>query len=238
MRWQILFISVAFLSACSPATPAATPTATTPALVGSVDIQYPEDGTTIYSEVLYVSGTSEGLPGDMFRLQVVGADDAIIAQNTIVADSDGPWQIEIPHGYSGEPVEATIYAVPADETVPGDYDVAGIVISGQSYRPEGTFGSIISPINGTAVDSDTIEVSGTASGVFENTFTLELLDSTGSMLNQQFVIVTNPYFIDEAPWKATLLTGDYTGAATIRAYAISARDGSEIDMGSVNITIG
>jgi hypothetical protein len=238
MRFFTAFLLIIGLtSACAPNTPAPTPTATTPALVGSVDIQYPQDGSTIYSELLVVSGTGEGLPGDQFRLVLAGADDSIIAQNTVVVDSDSPWQIEIPHGYSGDPMEVSILALPLDENTAADYDAVQVVISAQANRPQGTFGSITSPAEGANISAGAIEVSGLASGVFENTFTLDLLDNSGTMLNRQIITLNNPYFIDEVPWAATVLTGEYRGAATLKAYTNSAQDGSEIDLGSVNITI-
>jgi hypothetical protein len=220
------------LCACN-VTPQSTPT-----IIGGVDIVYPQDGSIIYAEQLFVSGTASDIPGDSFALQLIGPDGSIIGRYP-VAMSAGEWQVELPHGYIGEPIEVNIFAVPQNGNLPSDvdYDVATIVLAGQTYRPDGAFGSIVSPTEDSTMGGDTFEVRGTVSGVFENTFTLSLISADNSTIDSKPVTVFNPYFTDEVPWTAELMTNGYTGAAEIRALYFSPADGSEIVLAVVQVTI-
>lgn len=224
-------------AACGPGQPEATPTPTAPALTGSVAILLPASGAIIYSEVLNVSGTANSLPNNQFTLQLENIDGDTVNQSVITVAENGNWEVELTHGYSGEPSEFTILALPTNGATSDDYDAASVVIAGNSYRPEGTFGSIISPADGSTIGGDSVEVTGTASGLFENEFVLALVDSNGNEVSRQNVTVYNPNFIDDMPWTAELATAGYLGSATIRAFAISARDGSEIPLDSVSVTV-
>jgi hypothetical protein len=226
-------------AACSPGTPAAPAPPTLPPLSGTVEIDFPQDGTVIYAESLYVSGSASGVPDNQFTLKLVNADDQTLNQATVQVDDSGKWQVELVHGVEGEPSEMAIFAVPsyADAPAGSDYDIRSVVIASKDYRPEGVFGSILAPFEGSSVGGDIIPVNGTVSGVFEGEFTLELTAEDGTLLDSQQVLAMNPNFIDEVPWSAEIATQGYTGQATIRAYAISARDGSEIPLGSVQIEI-
>jgi len=235
LKSLLFLLSILLLSACGGTTDGAStqPTAT-PMLTGSIDILYPQTGTIVYAESLYLSGTVADVEQLTFTLQVIGADEQIIAQTNVDTPA-GDWQIELIHGYTGEPTEATIRAIPL--TGDGIYDSASIIISANSYRPEGVFGSIITPGDGDIVGGDMLLVEGSVSGVFEGTFQLALINAAGTMIDEQTITAFNPYFIDEVPYQAELATNAYTGPATIRAYALSADDGSEIPLGSVSITI-
>jgi len=210
----------------------------TPEITGSVDIVYPQDGSIIYAEQLFLSGTASDIPGDTFALQLIGPDGSVVGRYP-VQTSAREWQVEIPHGYSDEPIEVNIFAVPEAGNIPSDvdYDVATIVLAGQTYRPEGVFGSIVSPSEGSAVGGDTFEVNGTVSGVFENTFTLALFDAEGNVIDSKSVTVFNPYFTDEVPWTDELATNSYVGAAAIRVLYVSPADGSEIALDEVQVTL-
>ena len=240
MRNLILLAALFVLGACgSSKSPSSTTPAPTdiPPLTGSVSITTPESGSVVYSEVMFVSGTASDLPGNQFTLELVAPDDSIIAQSPVVVGSDGSWSIEIPHGYNGEPIEVIVQAVPENAQPTEIYDAKLIAMAAQSYRPEGTFGSISFPLDGLEIGGDSIEVQGTASGLFEGSFILELDDANGNVIDSHPETTANPYYIDEVPWVSSLATNGYTGAAVIRAYAISARDGTEIPLASVSVTI-
>jgi len=244
MRYLALVLTLLALSACSLGTgdtPPTTPIPPTETLTGVVDIEYPLDGTVVYSEVLYVSGTASGIPGDEFALRAIGDNDEVIAQWTVQlqAADEGRWTVELVHNYTGQHMEVSIIALPAgaDFPVTSTYDTALIVLSHQSYRPADLRGSITSPADGAAVSGSAILVSGTASGIFENTFTVRLIDEDGNDINSEIMTIVNPYFIDEVPFSLELATNGYTGPAEIRAFTQSAADGSEILIGSVNITV-
>ena len=40
-----------------------------------VEIDIPQDGSVIYAEVLYLSGTAEGVPDSQFTIRLINADD-------------------------------------------------------------------------------------------------------------------------------------------------------------------
>jgi hypothetical protein len=227
----ILIIS----AACTPVDSSAPTTA--PTLTGSVDILSPLAGTTVYAEVLLVRGTAQGLPNNTFTLEVVGIDDEIIARSTVIV-SDGQWSVELPHSYSGEPMEVSLYALPsdADLTSQQHYDTAAVVLAGLSYRPEGTFGTITAPVGGTTVGGELVPVSGTASGLFEGTLLLGIYAADGTEISRLVLTLEGqPY--DLVPWTADLPTNAYTGLAEIRAFYQQASDGKPVVIASVQVTV-
>src|SRR5688572_2394982 len=115
-----LALIIVLFSACTPADNNATPVPTaTAGLSGSVDIVYPPDGSTVYAESLSLRGTAQGLANNTFTIEVVGVDDEIIARSSVTA-TDGQWAVELPHSYTGEPVEVSIYALPSDTDLTSD----------------------------------------------------------------------------------------------------------------------
>lgn len=225
---------ILLMSACGGAGP--TPTPTQPAPRGQVEIQSPAEGTVIYAESMVVSGTAADLPPDGFHLRVVTAAEETLAETTIVP-VDGRWQVEFPHGYSGDPTEVIIYALPVDSTAAGDYEAISVMISSAEFRPEGTFGTLLLPADGSTIGGDTIEIIGTASGVFEGTVQL-VLETDEAIISEITLTLNNPSIIDEVPFTAELSIGAYDGPARIRLYVISAQDGSEITLDSVDVLIG
>jgi hypothetical protein len=240
-----MMLTAVLLAACSPSTSStsvqspSTIAPTSAPLTGSVTINTPPDGAIIYSETVVVSGTAQNVPDNHFLVKLITAEDKTLAIVTANIDSGGNWSAEIVHGYAGEPTEVTISALPdyAGAPIDDDYAEGSIVISGRSYRPEGTYGGITAPLDGASVGGDTLQVSGTASGVFENQFTVELRSPDGKAISTQHVTLNNPNVIDEMPWETDLPTNGYLGPAEVRAYATSAKDGSEIPLGSAKITV-
>jgi hypothetical protein len=246
MRILILLVSfVFFLAACAPTpqgqgslqTSGVTSVATPASLQGDVDIIYPVSGSIIYAESLYLQGTAEDLPAEGFLIQVIAPDDSVIAQST-VQPQNGAWTIELPHNYNGDPTEATIIAKSLDASIPGDYDIASIVISGAANRPEGIFGSIIVPSEGETVGGDSIFVSGRGSGFFENSFVLVLETADdGEAISTTVVTMHNPYFMDDMIWEAELARNDFVGNAVIRAYYNDAESGAEVEIFRINVVV-
>jgi hypothetical protein len=235
MRLLLLITSLAMLlvlTACDGTTGDAQSSTVTTA--GTVTITFPASGTVIYAESLYLAGQASGDAPQSFRLEVVGTDDSVIA-STQVDNASGDWQVELIHGYTGEPTEVTIQAVPLEGE--GLLASSSVLLSSIAYRPEGAYGFILLPGDGDTVGGDSIPVEGSVSGVFENTFTLVLLDSAENILDEQIITVFNPYFIDEVPYQADLAPGSYTGPAVIRAQITNAEGGDLIELGSVSITI-
>jgi hypothetical protein len=237
-RVLLFLMALFFLAACAPSvvvTPTAPVSAVTPAPSSVVNFSYPPEGTIVYADKVYLSGTAQNIT--TFHLQLIGTDKNVLARATVQV-KDGQWQVEVPHTYMGEPTEVTIFALPADDAAEGsEYGVTTIALAGKTYRPEGTFGQITDPAAGSAVGGDSIQVSGSASGVFENTFTLALMNGD-RVIDQQTVTMINPYFVDDVPWSAELKTNGYTGPVQLVAYAISPKDGSKIRLGEVkNLTV-
>jgi hypothetical protein len=223
------------LTACHPTfSSGPTPTPTIPSLTGVVDIVYPLDGSVIYSEVLHLSGTASSTPN--FLLRLVGPDDTTISEATVQVQGSN-WEVELAHGYDGEPIEVTVLALPTDARTSGDYDIATIALSSINNRQPDIFGSITAPLGDGTVGGEIIPVSGTASGLPENTLSVALIGADGTVIDSQNVVVVNPYFIDDMPWAVDLSTNGYTGLARIRASSQNPADGSEIILGSVNVTV-
>ncbi|MFN8375852.1 MAG: Gmad2 immunoglobulin-like domain-containing protein [Anaerolineae bacterium] len=235
MRVLTIFALIFLMAACTAA-PAAGPTAT-PGLTGRVDIVYPPNGTTVYAEALTLRGTAQGLASNSFILEVVGVDDEIIARSTVTV-TDGQWAVELPHNYSGEPIETAIYALPPDADLTSElrYDVGTIVLAGLSYRPEGTFGTITSPPSGNTVGGEFVPVSGTASGLFEGTLLVGMYGSDGAEISR-IVLTIDDQFYNLVPWTAELPTNGYTGTAEIRAFYQQASDGKAEIIASVQVTV-
>jgi hypothetical protein len=230
-----LALILLLLAACTSADSNA-PTSV-PGLTGSVDLVYPLDGTTVYAEALSLRGTAQGLPNNTFTLEIVGVDDEIIARSSVVV-TDGQWSVELPHSYTGEPIEVSIYAIPSDVDLTSElrYDTGTIILAGLSYRPEGIFGSITTPTVGNTVSGETISVSGTASGLFEGNMLLGMYSADGTEISR--IVMTlegQPY--DVVPWTADLSTNGYVGLAEIRAFYQQASDGKPVILSSVQVTV-
>ncbi|GAB4508752.1 MAG: hypothetical protein OHK0046_02160 [Anaerolineae bacterium] len=226
MRPLLLLITLLLLAACGGAA-----NETTPDNAPAVDIQTPQNSTIVYAETLFVSGIVQN-PPQQFTLQLVGADDTVLA-TTDVNTQQAMWQIEFVHGYTGSPTEATVRALSGEAIV----DSTAILLSELEQRPEGIYGSLLTPINGTEVGGDLIQVTGRASGLPENSLTVDLVAPDGTVITSQNLTLNNPYFVDDVPWSVDLERGTYTGQATIQAYTLSPRDGEKLELGQVIVTV-
>lgn len=230
---SLILLVVALLAACSPST--AAPTAT-PAPSGSVTINHPGEATTIYAELFYAQGVASEV--STFTLDIVDADDVVIQSVPVVVGEGGAWTVEIPHGYTGEPAEVTVIARPSDAESTHVFASTTVILAGIAYRPDGSFAAITSPPTGQQVGGEAIPVSGTASGLFENTLLVGLYDADGEQISMVIVTLTNPYFVDNAAWSAALPTNGYLGSAQIRAFYNEPRDGKETVLAQIDVEIG
>lgn len=210
---------------------------TTPQLRGEVSIEAPLTGSVIYAETIFIRGTADNLPDYTFWLEVNTATDESLF-NAPITVVDGQWSVEIVPEYAGDPVEVTIFALPANREITQEYDVESVVLSRPDLRPDGQFGSIRAPQPGSNPGGDRIEVSGTASGLFENNLIVSLERADGTVIDEQVVTLANPYFVDEVVWFTSVATNDAVGPAIIRAYGLDARDGSEIVLDRLEISLG
>ena len=232
MRYLLLTL-IALFAACTPAAPPPTATPEQPTLDGNVRISLPGAGSTIYSELMFINGTAEDV--DSFTLRLVTASEEILHEMTIEPENN-TWLVEFPHEYDDDPIEVTILALPVDTEIEAQYGSMSIVLAGLDHRPGGVFGSITNPVDGSSIGGDTFEVNGMASGLFEGSLVV-VLETETETISQQLLTVANPNLIDHVPWSTQLDTNGYTGAATIRAYYDDARDGAEVTVDSVDVTV-
>ena len=233
-----LFI-ILLITACTsePQRGAVTVIPTQPTLQGDVKITFPVSGSIIYAESLMLRGTASNVPAEGFKIQLLTPDDSVLAETTVIPDGD-TWQVELVHGYTGEPIETVIIARSLNDAITEDYDIESIAISSAEYRPEGVFASFISPSPDSTVGGDQIQVIGRGSGFFENTFTLALEKaSDGTEISQTVVTMDNPYFIDDMIWEADLSTNDFTGHAVLRIYYQDAATGKEVTVDTIPVVV-
>lgn len=231
-RLIFVFLCGIIISGCGGIEPSSTPVpATLQAPEPMVHIRFPAAGAVIYAESIRVSGLATV---EEFQLTLVDQDDTIFAETTITpAMPGGDWVIILDHGYTGEPMEMLLRA----ETIAGDfYAATAIVLADARSRPDGPFGSIIFPLDGTDMGGDFIVVEGTASGIADNQFMVTLTAADGAVLDSQTVAVVNPYGIDEMLWRVELSTQLLLGPATITAYFTSPDDPDPITS-SVDINL-
>jgi len=230
----LLLMLLSLLSACSSAdNDSSNGNSPAPAsFSGEVDIIYPTNGTVVYAETLTITGTLFGADSQAITLQLVNPDGEAIAEASITAQT-GDWQVELPHGYTGEPTEITIRAIPSGSDV-GAYDSHTIFMADLSFRPEGRFATIRTPSEDSPVGGDSVLVQGTASGLSTNVIFVTLLDANGNPIDEQRVELFNPFFIDEVVWQTELITGGYLGNSQIQIV----EDGDAEVLTTVRIVIG
>lgn len=196
---------------------------------GRVTITYPTGQITVYAELLYVSGTSDRA-NSAFNLMLRRADGGIQAQTRITTDTNGDWSVELAHGYRSEPAAFDLLTFPiGDPTTaetPQPYTSTTITIAASAQRPYGAFATI-DPIPQPS-GNQTVQISGTASGIAQNTFTLLLLDPNQTLITQKTVTFTNPYLIDQTYWSAEFTAADLTQAASLRLVTVDPNNADEV----------
>jgi len=234
----ILTLMLVFLlAACSPSeTSPEEEIPATETLEGAVEITFPQSGSIIYAESLRLEGTATNVPEEGFQIQLISPELEVIAEATIQPEN-GTWFTEIVHGFTGDPTEITIIAKNTNPDSILDYDIEIIVLSNVENRPDGVFGSILSPTEGITVGGDSILISGRGSGFFENTFVLRLENTEGEIITEMPVTINNPNFIDDMVWEAEIVRNDFIGNGTIRMVYQDAESGETIEVDFVNVVV-
>lgn len=215
----VMILLVAGLSACGGGGATTTDDAAQTTLSGAVTLNNPPDGTVIYASTLYAAGTSADLPGSRFLLRLEDAEGASIAETNVMTGDEGAWSVELVHGYTGDPTEATLLALPVPDSATGEapdgqYAAVTLLLSGIEHRPEGMYLDIAFPTDGAEAGGDLIQVEGRLSGM-GGALTVELVGSDGAVLDSKTVDIANPYQVDDLPWSAELAPGEFTGSAVI-----------------------
>lgn len=234
MRRLYIFLLIIILAACGAVPEETSNDPANPVMEGDVRITFPQSGTVVYSEALYVEGTAADVPEDGFILRAVLPDDSVLTETTITPDSD-EWSVDMLHNYTGDPTQIILEAIPANGA-DGYYSEQSLIISQLTYRPEGTFGTLLSPTPEMAVGGDLIEVVGTASGIPSNTVTISLTERDGTLISEIEYAIPSPYNIDEVLWITDLPTADYTGLATVTVTYVDA-DGETQTLGEADIIV-
>lgn len=229
------FCLIGFLFLASCGSTAEQPASRAGTADGEAVFIYPQTGTLVYAEVLFISGTWTGEQPASLRVEGRDAAGTVLVQADIAAAGD-TWQAELLHAYSGEPVEVLLRVLSPDgSTVHAE---SSIVLAGTGYRPTGSFGHILQPRAGQTLSGGSIRVGGSVSGLPDNTFQLTLSAEDGTILDETSLTVLNPYGIDEVPYEAELQTRAALGQVTLRAAARSTVDDSPIPLGSVDFILG
>ncbi|MCC6612206.1 MAG: hypothetical protein IT320_01950 [Anaerolineae bacterium] len=216
----------------------------TPANSNAV-IDVPADGSVVSGTPLAISGSVRGLSEDRFWLELLDDQgNTINRQEITLRNPNGAlrvnWSASLFTRYTGA---AELRLIARDRNG-RDYVGATVHITigegGDSASLQTTsapVATIASPAAGSTVSGESIQIGGTAGGLFEATFSLELLASDGTPLTTQVITLTSsdPSFV--VPWSAVIDAGGYRGSAEIRATYQRASDGQTVTLDSVNITL-
>lgn len=216
----------------------------TPANSNAV-IAVPADGSVVSGAPLEINGSVRGLSEDRFWLEL--RDDqgnTINRQEITLRNPNGAlrvsWSASLFTRYTGA---AELRLIARDRNG-RDYIGATVHItitaggdSSSLQTTDAPVATINSPSTGSTVSGDSISISGTAGGLFEATFSLELLASNGTPLTSQVITLTSsdPSFV--VPWSAVIDAGGYRGSAEIRATYQRASDGQPVTLDTVTITL-
>lgn len=223
MKTILLLITLLLLTACT--------TSDEPG--NTVTITYPTNGTVIYAEALTVQGTLQGDTELPIEIVLVNRDNqATIAEANTVAGST--WRVEMPLNYSGDPLQTELTIRSEDGAT--TYATSQLVIADLSFRPQGTFGTIVFPEGESTIGGDSVQIEGSASGIAENLLTIRLLNGEGLVIREQPLTIINPYFIDEVPWKVAIDLADVDDLAQIQLVSTD-ENGDEIILHEVNVTV-
>ena len=225
MRWFALALLLTACASSGPTASAPAEAANDVSTGGEVRIIHPQAGANLYAEVMYVSGTALAVSDERFVLRLVGPDSAVISSHIVEAQQDGRWQVELLHGYSGEPIEVVIEALPVGAADQQLYDAVTVMMAGIQHRPASPTGGIHYPVPEEPVGGEAIVVNGAFSALPDSVFWLALIAADGRLLDERQVKLHNPYHVDLMPWSAELATSGYAGPAEVRAF-VRAADGT------------
>lgn len=184
------------------------------AVRGEVSVTMPLASTVHYASALSVRGTASGAPA--LKVVLADADGGVLSEARLQPDSSGAFAAEVVHGYSGEPLEAVLSVLAADDAAAEPYAVIPVTLAASAHRPDGVYAYITTPMDGGQVGGDLIQVAGRASGLADTPVTVTLTDEAGQVIATQEAAPGSPYALDEVPWSVAFERGDYTGNAVIR----------------------
>ncbi|MCA9894705.1 MAG: hypothetical protein KC615_17080 [Anaerolineae bacterium] len=210
LRLAFFAVILAIASACTPTPPAVAPTSQFDTFV---TIDLPRIGTIIYADTIYVAGTSNASMEDGFLIQVITANSDVIADGS-VQPTDGHWDVQLPHSYTGDPTEITIVASLSDGQTSAELDLASAVLSPEVNRPDGIYGLILQPTNGDTGGGEQIPVFGVVSGLSTGEIVIGLTMG-GDEISLATLAIDYPNSLDEIPWQVDLPTEDTTGPVTL-----------------------
>lgn len=190
---------------------------------GSITLDSPPDGAIIYSSVLTVAGTAQGINSGGFIATVTDASGAVIARHN-AAERDSAFSFEMIHGYNGEPTPVTLTVTAADAPNDPPYVTRAVTLAAMAHRPEGSYVDVLTPQMGDEIGGDEIDVRGRASGLEDRTFTVELVGGDGAVIDSAAIVLPAGYVTDDLPWQAVLDPGEATGSAIVR---VAGSDGTE-----------
>jgi hypothetical protein len=236
MRYILFALLMSALVGCAGAnTPPPTPTLPIP--LGEVNFILPQAGTVYYSEVMTLFGTASDIPPSGFILRVFGNENRLITQTTVVP-VDGNWSVEIPITDITTPEFVTVQAFSTDTSILAPYsNQTTALLSLLNLRPDGVYGTIFLPEVDAVMGGEEIPVSGTASGLFEGTLLVRMVDENDTLVTEQVLTLSAPSPFDEVPFNVSLLTNGYSGPATIIIGYTSAENGEFIELDRVSLML-
>ncbi|NDJ61164.1 MAG: hypothetical protein GYB67_08565 [Chloroflexi bacterium] len=193
----------------------------------SAQILSPVHGSTVGGG-LQVSGVVYNLPEDEFTLGLYDVNGLALNTQPITLFNPNdfeevPWSAQLLTRYEG-PMQLRLTAVTVDE---GERVLAAVdlvvdqSLTGSSGRPltesDTPIVNITVPTDGSRISRNPLQVNGTAGGIAENAFILELVTVDGRTLIRQPITLTNAER-RIVSWSAALGTSGYLGAAELRAY--------------------
>jgi len=216
----------------------------TPANSSAV-IAVPADGSVVSGTPLEINGSVSGLPEDRFWLELLDDQSNVINRQEITLRNPNgalrvSWSASLFTRYTGA---ADLRLIARDRNG-RDYVGATVHLtissgggSSSLQTTDAPVATITNPAAGSTVQGDSIQISGTAGGLLEATFTLELRASDGTPLTSQVITLTSsdPSFV--VPWSAVIDAGGYRGSAEIHAYYQRASDGQPVTLDTITITL-
>ena len=206
-----------------------------PSSLQSAIIISPTNGSTVSGNPLQLSGVVYGLPRDSFVLEMLNNAGTVINRQTITLRNPNnfaevSWSAALMTQYRG----AAVIRLVAQDRLGDDYVAASVSVTigeggGSNVAiPQTTtspYAIITQPISSATVAGNPIQVSGSAGGIFENVFTLELRAANNTLLNSQPITLTSSDPSLVVPWSASLGTSGYMGQAELRVVYFRPSDG-------------
>jgi hypothetical protein len=194
-------------------------------------------------DTMTVSGNVRGVAGPV-TVQLLDPAGSELASGTASVQSTDltalvSWQTSFRVSYNGPSISGRVVATLGSLSAGVQVRLVGSGIPTPTPAPTFTsvptptpppvaFIRITSPQSGATVSPNGIAVTGEAGGIFENSFTIELIDAQGQVVGQQTVTYTSAEVGGSGRFSVTLRPNVTPAGnqASIHAFAISPRDGA------------